>query len=94
MHLLCWDALSVIAFQWEVLLSPQPRAGHTAQCVGDTGCCGTLISSSWTCLLLIFYDILTSLNQNLRWAPVQGFDTFLLRLRAVMGIIAQCHWGG
>lgn len=37
MHLLCWDALSVIAFQWEVLLSPQLRAGHTAQCCWGHG---------------------------------------------------------
>lgn len=61
--------------------------------VGGTGCHGTLISLFWTCLLLIFYDILNSLNQNLRWAPVQAFDTFLVRHRTVMGITGQCHWG-
>lgn len=40
-------------------------------------------------MLLIFYDILNSLNQNLRWAPVQGFGTFLLRHRTVMRIVAR-----
>lgn len=61
--------------------------------VRGTGCHGTLISLFWTCLLLNFYDTLNSLNQNLRWAPVQGFETFLLRDRTVMGIIAQRNWG-
>lgn len=77
------------AFQWEMLLSPQPGAGHAAlRCWGHR--------LSWQTNLFIldlfaacFYDILNSLNQNLRRAPVQGFGTFLLRHRTVMRIVAR-----
>lgn len=68
---------------------------HTGHAAHHAGAWAAMAPSAlcWTVLLLLlFYDTLNSINQNLRWGLVQGFGMLFLKHTAVTGIFAQGWW--